>query len=31
MFSKIQTTKSTEDFSDNIKRLKNEIERQTLL
>ncbi|MDD6848778.1 MAG: Sir2 silent information regulator family NAD-dependent deacetylase [Oscillospiraceae bacterium] len=25
MFSKIQTTKSTEDFSDNIKRLKNEI------
>lgn len=25
MFSKIWTTKSTEDFSDNIKRLKNEI------
>ncbi|MCQ4022984.1 MULTISPECIES: Sir2 silent information regulator family NAD-dependent deacetylase [unclassified Ruminococcus] len=25
MFSKIQTTKSTENFSDNIKRLKNEI------
>lgn len=25
MFSKIQTTKSTESFSDNIKRLKNEI------
>lgn len=26
MFSKIQTTKSTESFSDNIKRLKNEID-----